>query len=120
MRVLIVDDDRDFGDVLADEVAALGHEVVVARSGQEAIATASSQEVDVALVDVILPDINGVTLAGLLRGVTEHGPLWVIGISGVEHFTLDTASDRGIFDARIAKPVTLADLERALSDTHLN
>lgn len=114
MRVLIVDDDQDFGDVLAEEVAELGHEVVVARSGHEAIATASRQEVDVALVDVILPDINGVTLAGVLRGVVEHVELRVIGISGVEHVTLDAASDRGIFDARIAKPVTVAALERAL------
>ena len=115
MRVLIVDDDRDFGDVLAEEVTELGHEVTVARSGQEAIEAASCQEVDVVLVDVILPDINGVTLAGVLRGVVEHVELRVIGISGVEHSTLDAASDRGIFDARLSKPVTVAALERALS-----
>ena len=120
MRVLIVDDDHDFGDVLAEEVAELGHDVVVARTGYEAIAAASRQQVDVALVDVVLPDINGVTLAGVLRGVVEHVALRVIGVSGVEHFTLDAASERGIFDARLAKPVTMAALERVLSDPPVN
>ncbi len=38
----------------------------------------------------------------------EHVALRVIGVSGGDHFTLDAASDRGIFDARLAKPVTVA------------
>jgi two-component SAPR family response regulator len=64
---------------------------------------------------VILPDINGVTLAGVLRGIADDAPLRVIGISGVERFTLDAAYDRGIFDDQLAKPVTVAALERALA-----
>ena len=119
MRVLIVDDDQDFGDVLAELVVELGHEVFVARSGREALAIASRQQVDVALVDVVLPDINGVTLAGLLRGLVEHVALRVIGISGLEQFTLEAAADRGIFDARIPKPVSIAALQRALSPPQL-
>jgi CheY-like chemotaxis protein len=115
MRVLIVDDDDDFADVLAEEISVLGHEVVIARSGHEAIAAASRFSADIAFVDVILPDINGITLAAVLRGVTQNAALRVIGISGVERFTLDAASARGIFDARLAKPVSVADLERALA-----
>ncbi len=114
MRVLIVDDDDDFADVLAEEISVLGHEVMIARSGNEAIAAASRFAADIALVDVILPDINGITLAAVLRGVTENADLRVIGISGVERFTLDAASARGILDGRLAKPVSVADLERAL------
>ncbi len=115
MRVLIVDDDQDFGEVLAEEVAELGHEVFVARSGREAIAIASREPVDIVLIDVILPDINGVTLAAVLRGMVEHVELRVIGISGVEHLTLNAASERGIFDAQLAKPVSAAALMRALA-----
>lgn len=118
MRVLIVDDDEDFGAVLAEEVAELGHEVAIARTGHDAIAIASHQAFDVVLLDVMLPDINGVTLAGLLRGILDEVELWVIGISGVELLTLDAASARGIFDARLPKPVTGAALERALLCAH--
>lgn len=89
MRVLIVEDDVDLAEVLAEEVSELGHEVHVVRSGQEAIAAAAHFAADVALVDVVLPDINGMTLASVLRGLVEH-----------DH---------------MAKPVTPAELRRALS-----
>lgn len=45
-----------------------------------------------------------VTLAAVLRGTVEHVELRVIGISGVEHLTLDAASERGIFDMRALAP----------------
>jgi DNA-binding response OmpR family regulator len=59
-RVLIVDDDRDHAESLADVVEMRGHTVQLAYSGEEAIEYFRSVVFDFVLLDVKLPGINGV------------------------------------------------------------
>jgi DNA-binding response OmpR family regulator len=59
-RVLIVDDDVDHAESLADVLDMRGHSVELAHSGEEAIASFRSGEFDLVLLDVKLPGINGV------------------------------------------------------------
>ncbi len=114
MKVLVVDDDDDLVVVIVDKLTRSGHEVATASSGHAAIARAAEFEPDVALVDVILPDINGITLAAVLRGVVETKHLRVVALSGAGADRLEAASARGIFDAYLTKPVSLASIEAAL------
>ena len=60
VRVLIVDDDRDFAEGLADVLVPHGYEVELALSGEEALAKFQQAEFDVAFMDVRLPGKNGV------------------------------------------------------------
>ncbi|HZT87643.1 MAG TPA: response regulator [Stellaceae bacterium] len=60
MKVLIVDDDRDHAESIADVLDARGNEVEVAGSGEEAVARAGAADFDVVLMDVKLPGISGV------------------------------------------------------------
>lgn len=60
LRVLIVDDDRDLAESLAELVEARGHAAAVAFSGDAAIARFRQQRFDVAFVDVKMPGMNGV------------------------------------------------------------
>lgn len=112
-KVLVVEDDRDLGDVLQETITWLGHEVVVASNGTDALGLAEGFAPDLALVDVFLPDINGITLAGLLRGVVGGKPLRVLGLSAYGTARMEAASTRGIFDGHLAKPLTVGDI-RAL------
>lgn len=114
MRVLVVDDDQELVAIVLDALGRLGHEVATANSGHEAIAVAADFDPDVAFVDVVLPDINGITLATVLRGVVERKQLRVIGLSGVDLGRLEIATSRGLFDRHLAKPVSLEALEAAL------
>jgi two-component system, NtrC family, response regulator HydG len=59
-RVLIVDDDIDHAESLADVLEMRGHPVELAHSGEEAIVCFRSGEFDLVLLDVKLPGINGV------------------------------------------------------------
>ena len=59
-RVLIVDDDVDHAESLADVLEMRGHPVELAHSGEEAIACFRASEFDLVLLDVKLPGINGV------------------------------------------------------------
>ena len=58
--VLIVDDDRDHAESLADVIEMRGHDVQLAYSGEEAIDYFRLTDFDFVLLDVKLPGINGV------------------------------------------------------------
>jgi two-component system, NtrC family, response regulator HydG len=59
-RILIVDDDRDHAESLADILEMRGHRVELAYSGEEAVERFLSADFDLTLMDVQLPGMNGV------------------------------------------------------------
>lgn len=69
-RVLIVDDEENQRRTLAIGLKPEGFDVIVASSGQEALQILSSgagQDVDLALIDLMMPGINGLDLARQMR-----------------------------------------------------
>ena len=64
-KLLIVDDDRDFADGLAEVMEILGHLVDVAFTGRAGVAAAAGNDYDAVVMDVGLPDLSGVD--GLLE-----------------------------------------------------
>ncbi|HEY8145467.1 MAG TPA: response regulator [Kofleriaceae bacterium] len=118
LRVLVVDDDEDVLVMMGDALRARGYEVATARDGREAVDLAESFEPDVALVDVVLPDVSGITLASILRGATPHdGSPRIVAYSGSDALKLREAVDRGLFDDCVVKPATLDRIERAIRAT---
>jgi two-component system OmpR family response regulator len=115
LRVLVVDDDEDVLIMLGDALRARGYEVATASDGGSAVDLAESFEPDVALVDVVLPDVSGITLASILRGATPHdGSPRIVAYSGSDVHKLREAVDRGLFDDCVVKPATLERIERAI------
>lgn len=118
LRVLVVDDDEDVLVMMGDALRARGYEVATARDGREAVELAESFEPDVALVDVVLPDVSGITLASILRGATPHdGCPRIVAYSGSDAHKLHEAVVRGLFDDCVVKPATLDRIERAIRAT---
>ena len=67
--VLVVDDDPDNATMLAEVLAAEGHETDMATTGKEALAKWREREFDVALVDLLMPDLSGTQIAAELLKV---------------------------------------------------
>ncbi len=63
VTVLVVDDDPDLLQIAATILTEDGHHVLTARSGEEALTTLEHHPVDLLLTDVILPGVDGFTLA---------------------------------------------------------
>jgi len=68
-RLLVVEDEPAIQDMLAMSLAFVGYDVVRAGTGSEAIAHADTGRIDLALLDVMLPDTDGFALLRRLRQV---------------------------------------------------
>jgi two-component system response regulator PilR (NtrC family) len=75
MRILIVDDEDVLQDVLSSLLQGEGYDTLAARTGEEAMAFLSSEEVDLVLLDLMLPDAKGLDL---LRRIRQEDPEQVI------------------------------------------
>ncbi len=113
--VLLVDDDVTFRRVMASELSRRGYAVVTAASGREALEQASKTDADVTLLDLRLPDFDGIDLLARLR---ERNPAAGIVVL-TAHGTIDTAIKAirlGAYDY-LEKPCPIEKLEMAVQKT---
>ena len=82
--VLIVEDDDSLRVALADALASLGYETIEAGTGGEAYALASRQVPDLILLDLGLPDVDGLSLARKLRERPETARIVVAALTAEE------------------------------------
>jgi DNA-binding response OmpR family regulator len=76
MKVLIAEDDRDFGNILTQYVTISGFEVNLARDGKEAWEKYNEDKPDICVLDVMMPEMDGFTLAEKIKQL--HGDMPVI------------------------------------------
>jgi signal transduction histidine kinase/ActR/RegA family two-component response regulator len=112
-RVLIVDDNVDVADLLADALKLEGFETTTAYDAQGAIATWRTFAPHAGVLDVGLPDADGYQLARALRA--EHGrtPTLIAATGYGQQSDRMRATDAG-FDCHLVKPVRLQDIVREL------
>ena len=67
MKILLIDDSADATDMLAMLLEAQGHSVIVAFSGMSGIALGLSADFDLAIVDLGLPDMDGIEVIKTLH-----------------------------------------------------
>jgi CheY-like chemotaxis protein len=113
VRIMLVDDQPQFREVLAEYLGDKGFEVVEAQSGEEALVQAPISRPEVVLLDLMMPGIGGLEA---LRGIKAMCPkTCVIMVTAVED--LDTA--RGALAAGaadyVSKPFTLQYLDSVLA-----
>jgi DNA-binding response OmpR family regulator len=67
MRVLIVEDEKTLREGLTDLLGAAGHEIVACELGKEAVSTGTEEAFDLVLLDLMLPDLDGVEVCRRLK-----------------------------------------------------
>jgi CheY-like chemotaxis protein len=102
-QVLVVDDETDVADMFAAMLENLGQKVVVAYSGEQAIAAACRQKPEIAFLDLRMPGMGGSELARQLREHLGTDKLCLVALSG---YSVDTRSDMAEFDRHLLKPAT--------------
>jgi DNA-binding response OmpR family regulator len=113
LRVLVVDDNLDHVHTLAYLLKDRGHYVDYAINGIVALDLAQRMKPNVILLDLVLPDTNGMTVARNLRGMPGFEEVSIIGITG-QTMSRDEAL-RGGLDELLRKPVDPAALDSFLN-----
>jgi PAS domain S-box-containing protein len=113
LRVLVVDDNNDAVEMLAEALRALGHTVVTAEDGPSALRASAEFHPEVAVLDIGLPVMDGFELAERLRA-SECPPARLIAVTGYgQDEDRARAKDAG-FGVHLVKPIDLRALDKAI------
>jgi len=121
-QILIVEDNEINLDVACALVEKLGHTVTAAKDGTTALKFMLKNQYDLALLDINLPDIDGVTLSKQLKAMAQEKQQALKTIAVSAHvFNEDIAKfiESG-FDGFVAKPVQMKKLKPAIAKVMLN
>jgi CheY-like chemotaxis protein len=121
LRVLLVDDDPVNRRLLSQMIESLGHQVVAASAGHEAVTRFRESAFDLAILDWQLPDMNGGQLAATLRSLAPElarPRISLIALSASLEDTSESGQTTSSFDQWLTKPIGLAELAAALSRTN--
>lgn len=112
--VLVIEDNVDAGDSLADVLSLSGHRVLVARDGLSGIEKARASHPDIVLCDIGLPDVDGYEVARRLRSEPSLSGMRLIALSGYAQPEDRERARQAGFEAHLAKPPRLEQLERMI------
>jgi PAS domain S-box-containing protein len=115
LNVLVVDDNRDSADSIAMLIALKGHRVRVAYDAIAARAIAGAERLDVALIDIAMPDADGFDVLRELKAAPGAYPALYAAMTG---FGLESDVQRSLqagFDVHLTKPVPLMLIDALLA-----
>jgi DNA-binding response OmpR family regulator len=78
MQVLVVEDERRMADLLRQGLEEEGHSVILAANGRDGLAMAESHAFDAIVLDVMLPGLDGFSVARRLRGARNQTPILML------------------------------------------
>jgi CheY-like chemotaxis protein len=114
LRVLLVEDDDDNRELMAEVLASSGCEVLSASSGQEGLRKLSEHSVDVVVTDVGMPGMGGLEMARAAKAIAPKVPVVVV-TGWAERDDIASARGRDV-DAVLIKPVDPDALTQMVTD----
>ncbi len=114
LRVLVVDDNVDSADSLAELLRCAGYCAEAAHGAREALDKSAELETEIVLLDIGLPDMDGYEVARRLRD--RQGKIRILALTGYGQARDVERALRGGFDAHMTKPVAFDELQRLLAN----
>lgn len=115
LKVLVIDDEKGFTDVLAKRLSKRGIRAVKANSGSDAIQALRRQHFDCAVLDLKMEDMSGIEVLKIFKKMAPELPVIMLTGHGCE----ESAKEGLAFgaDAYLIKPCKLGDLVAAIRNT---
>ncbi|QDI69057.1 hypothetical protein CD934_10345 [Streptomyces calvus] len=110
-RVLVVDDNKVIRQLIRVNLELEGIEVVTAADGAECLEVVHQVRPDLVTLDVVMPRLDGLRTAALLRADPRTRDLPLVVVSACTHHEVESGLDAGV-DAFLAKPFEPAELVR--------
>lgn len=111
-RLLIVDDDRDFAEGLAEALELYDHQIDITFTGEDAVAAVKKNDYDTILMDIGLPGLNGVESLLKIRQINPKVRCFLL-----TGYSADHIAEQGIEAGAIeilTKPIDPAELSHRL------
>lgn len=114
-KILIVDDESDFIELMKFRLGDLGYEFLVASDGVQALTQARQFKPDLILLDILLPDLDGISVCDILRRSPATKKIPVIFMSALSSdVTKRTVAMQA--DDFFTKPLDLPRLARRIGE----
>jgi len=114
LRILLVEDDDDNRELMAEVLESSGYEVLSAASGQDGLKKLSEHTVDVVVTDVGMPGMGGLEMARAAKAIAPEVPVIVV-TGWAERDDIARARGRDV-DAVLIKPVDPDALTQTVRD----
>lgn len=114
-RILVVDDNKDAADGLAVLLRLMGHDVQAVNSGRAALEVAGERPPEVVLLDIGLPEMDGLEVARRLRQEVHLNNALLVALTGYGQEDLRVRIQEAGFNAHLVKPVDVEALHELLA-----
>lgn len=111
-RIIVVEDNADLRETLGRALVREGYQVNLASDGAEALCLIRERPYDLAIIDLVMPRMDGLSMLQELRGLGLTVPTIVITAYG-DRFSYNRATELGASEF-LVKPVKLVELYRAV------
>ncbi len=109
-KVLVVDDSPTEIFQFKEILEAMGHEVITAENGRDGVAIARSEQPDIVLMDIVMPDMNGFQATRQLSKGADTSHIPVVIVSSKDQTTDKVWGERQGAKGYVTKPVDKAEL----------
>ncbi len=114
VKVLLVDDAPDVREMISDFLKMEGYQVVTASNGLEALQVLEKEKPEAAIVDIEMPEMNGLEFSKKVLSQNPNFPIVIIS-AYVEKYSMDYISKIGI-KTILRKPINLNELAQSIRD----
>jgi len=103
-KILVVDDEKQFLEMMTIRLESYGYEVITAVNGQEGLTKAKSESPDLILLDVMMPEIDGFEVCKLLKDDEQYSGIPIIICTAMAQTADIETSNKSGADAYVSKP----------------
>jgi CheY-like chemotaxis protein len=114
-RILIVDDEADFIELLRYRLVGQIYEFIVASDGVQALRLARERKPDLILLDILLPDLDGLSVCEILRCQPATKNIPVIFLSALSNDMIKRTQSKQVVDF-FTKPLDYHRLEKRIGE----
>lgn len=116
-RILVVDDNLDSANSLAEILTILGNETFVAHDGNQAISTAEAEKPDFIIMDIGMPKLNGYDACRQIRSKSWGKSIPIYAMTGWGQEEDRRKSAEAGFDGHLVKPISINDVKILLASS---
>ena len=104
MRILAVEDQPEYLEMLEDVMNSVGHTITIATDGKKALEKLTQERIDVIISDVAMPNMDGIEFHSRVRSMKEYANTPFVFLTGVSNIDAVKAACSTSADLMLQKP----------------